>query len=338
MPDSFDFSIQHGVRKIARYIVLFLFVLGGVFLIVSDYSLSSKSRDDFSIYLLDYNVENLSDTPQNKLIKLGRKLIDSTSIYLGETSTDFHVGNVLNCTNCHLDSGTKAFGIPLIGVTKRFPQYRGREDKIGTIEDRINGCFERSMNGRKLDVNSLEMQAFVAYIDWLSRYIFPNERVAGKGLKSIVIPNRAVNLQRGKQVYENNCALCHGIDGFGVKRDNLTYEYPPLWGPNSYNNGAGMTRVLTAAQFIKYNMPLGVTYNSPLMTDDQAYDVAGYINQQLRPMKDDLEIDFPNRLKKPVSTPYPPYADPFPQSQHALGPFEPIIAFYKKNHQISKTK
>ena len=123
-----------------------------------------------------------------------------------------------------------------------------------------------------------------------------------------------------------------------MSANGYTYEYPPLWGNDSYNNGAGMNRVITAAQFIKANMPFDDLYESQKLTDEEAYDVAGYINQMQRPTKPNLEVDFPDLLKKPVSTPYPPYADPFSLNQHQKGPFQPIIEFYKKKHNIKKTK
>ena len=102
--------------------------------------------------------------------------------------------------------------------------------------------------------------------------------------------------------------------------------------------GAGMTRVLTAMRFIKGNMPFGATAEFPILTDEQAYDVAGFISQQERPIKANLEVDFPDLTKKPVSTGYPPYVDDFPINQHQLGPFQPIMEFYKQKYNITKTK
>jgi thiosulfate dehydrogenase len=103
------------------------------------------------------------------------------------------------------------------------------------------------------------------------------------------------------------------------------YLFPPLWGPDSFNNGAGMTRVLTAARFIKARMPLG----KPDLTDDEAYDVAAYMNSHERPQRANLEVDFPDLKRKPVDSPYPPYADEFPIEQHRLGPFQPIRDYYQ---------
>lgn len=101
--------------------------------------------------------------------------------------------------------------------------------------------------------------------------------------------------------------------------------FPPLWGPDSFNDGAGMGRVLTAARFIKARMPLG----KPDLTDDDAFDVAAFINSKPRPQMANLERDYPDRSTKPIDNPYGPYADSFPQDQHKFGPFQPIDAFYK---------
>ena len=328
------------IKKIRNYCIVFFSVIGLLLIgIYGDIESIFSDEDDFSIYSMNYDTEKLSNSNRDSTIVYGHDLFSSTSELLGENNFEKqYVGNGLSCTNCHLEQGTKAYAIPLIGVDKRFPQYRGREDKIGTLEERINGCFERSMNGKKLPIESKEMRALVAYIKWIGRYVLSDEKIIGRGLKSIKIPNRKVNLNNGKLVYQKHCAICHGEDGKGVMLSSNKYEYPPLWGENAYNNGAGMTRVITAAQFIKYNMPNGTTFKNPVLNDDEAYDVAGFINQQKRPEKKSLATDFPDRIKKPVSTPYPPYADNFSEEQHQLGPFQPIIKYYLEKHQINKSK
>ena len=108
------------------------------------------------------------------------------------------------------------------------------------------------------------------------------------------------------------------------QKNGAGYQFPPLWGADSYNNGAGMARILTAAAYAMHNMPLGTTFSTPLLTDADAYDVAGYIVSQQRPKKGGLDKDFPVRIQKPIDTPYGPYADGFTQVQHTLGPFAPI--------------
>jgi thiosulfate dehydrogenase len=144
-------------------------------------------------------------------------------------------------------------------------------------------------------------------------------------------PDRAVDLGHGEQVYAQTCAVCHGKDGLGQRAATGNgYQFPPLWGPDSYNDGAGMTRVLTAAGFLQHNMPLGTSFDAPVLTDADAYDVAGYVNSKERPVKADRDKDFPRRLQKPVDTGYGPYADGFDQQQHKFGPFGPIRAKVKE--------
>ncbi|MDA0773538.1 MAG: c-type cytochrome [Bacteroidetes bacterium] len=290
----------------------------------------------------ELDIEALVLQSEDQKLIYGYTLFTATDQLIGPRASKVEkriTGNALQCTSCHLNDGIKPYGIPLYGVTERFPQYRGREDKIGTLAERINGCFTRSMNGISLDENSEEMSAMLHYIGWLDQFIPPKDVEFGNGLKPIDLPNRKVNLIAGEDAYQKHCALCHKSDGQGQKSpDNNTYIYPPLWGNHSYNNGAGMNRVITAAQFIKYNMPFGISHDAPILTDEEAYDVAGYINQQKRPQRALLEKDFPTLIKKPVSTPYPPYADDFSIDQHQLGPYQPIIAYYKEKYQITKTK
>ncbi|AVR47558.1 cytochrome C [Christiangramia fulva] len=289
-----------------------------------------------------YDTSGLDDSEENRMIKYGYELFTHTPRYIGPENGDrqmVYSGNNLACNNCHLKAGTKAYSGMLIGVINRFPQYRGREDKMGTIEERINGCMERSMNGRVLPVNGKEMQAFVSYLKWLNRFAPEDGKVEGTGYTEIEIPERPVDLEKGKKLFAANCVVCHGEDGQGQRlKGTPGYLYPPLWGDDSYNIGAGMARVITAAQFIKTNMPFGVTYENPLLSDEECYDLAGYINQHSRPQKPHSEDDFPDLRKKPVSTPYPPYADNFSVHQHQVGPFQPIMEYYEKKYGIKKNK
>jgi thiosulfate dehydrogenase len=321
-------------------LVLSFFLLWSCFNSFSKGSKKESTSED--IYALNYDVSQLDDSDESRKIKQGYEVFLNTSKYIGPASTEenqVYAGNNLSCTNCHLGSGTKPYAAPLIGIIQRFPQFRGRENKVGTIEERINGCMERSMNGRMMPEDSKEMQALIGYLDWLGRYAPEDGKIKGQGFVKIDIPKRAVNLDNGKRIFSTNCVLCHGKNGRGEKSlEGNGYKYPPLWGDDSYNNGAGMTRVLTAARFIKANMPFGATYDNPVLSDEEAYDVAGFINQQQRPTKKNREIDFPDLKKKPVSTPYPPYADTFSLQQHQLGPFQPIMEYYKSEYNIVKSK
>jgi len=291
------------------------------------------------------DVGTLTDDPIGRATKYGHALFTDTAREIGPVAPDpakRYAGNNLTCQNCHLQAGTQPYAMPMTGVWGQFPQYRGREGEVGTLEDRINGCMERSMNGRVLPLDGREMKAFLAYMKWLSGGIADGAKIIGAGTLAIKEPDRATDLGHGAQVYERFCTACHGADGQGQRNAaGDGYQYPPLWGPDSYNDGAGMARLLSAAAFIRRNMPFGTKFDSPVLSDDEAYDVAGYVDSQTRPQKANLDQDFPNRLQKPVDTPYGPYADDFGEQQHKFGPFAPIRAKLKElstSAQSSHTK
>lgn len=285
------------------------------------------------------------DNPQvTDLVKKGYYLVAESSKSMGPLAKDplqRYAGNNLSCTNCHLNGGTLSGSASWIGILERYPQFRGRENKIGTLEERINGCMERSMNGAKLPKASMQMRAMIAYIEWISKELVDLNSQNFKGYPAIVLPEVAVDLKWGAQIYKRECILCHGNDGAGVRHEDFDkgYLYPPLWGNDSYNDGAGMHRVITAAAFIKNNMPyLQATWEEPKLTDEESYHVAGYINSFKRPEKQDKIADFPDKKLKPVSTPYGPWVDSFSQKQHKYGPFPPIIKYYQTTFGLTKTK
>ena len=263
----------------------------------------------------------------------GRRLITDTARLLGPDHDDpamRYSGSRLACSSCHLGSGADPGMLSLLESADLYPRYSGRDGDERDLFDRINGCMERSMNGRTLPRNSPELIAMVNYVESLGDRF----KAMGTSLRqatdpaAFVRPERAVNFIAGEQVFKERCAICHGADGLGLRASADAedgYVFPPLWGSDSFNDGAGMARVLTAARFIKARMPLG----EPTLTNDDAFDVAGYINAQPRPHMENLERDYPKRAEKPIDSPYGPYADPFPQDQHRFGPFKPIEEYYK---------
>ena len=146
------------------------------------------------------------------------------------------------------------------------------------------------------------------------------------------------SIKRGRDIYLGNCISCHMDNGEGVKAEGSVYVYPPLSGEDTYNHGAGMHRVITSAEFIKGNMPFGATADKPILTDEEAFDVAGFINTFNRLIKSGVEKDYPDKTLKPMSSAYGPYADTFSLEQHKFGPYKPIAAFYLKEYDIKKTK
>ncbi len=282
------------------------------------------------------DIDQLKDDMFGKSVRYGRDLIEATYRHIGPEVADpamRFAGNNLACRTCHLENGTQKFANPFIGTYANFPQYRPREHAIGSIEERVNGCMQRSMNGKPLPVDSKEMRAMVSYLKFLSTDWPVGKAVEGKAVPKIKLPARAADPVAGEKVYAEFCASCHGEDGQGkrngAKGDALGYEFPPLWGPDSYNTGAGMYRVIMAANFIRYNMPLGTTHEAPVLSDEQAYDVSAYINSKPRPEKPNLEADFPNRKIKPADAAFPPYVYGSPD-QHKYGPFQDLIAARKK--------
>jgi thiosulfate dehydrogenase len=264
-------------------------------------------------------------------ILYGRQLIANTSYYLGPHGKVGRISNGMNCQNCHLDAGTRPFGNNYSAVASTYPKFRERSGGIESIYKRVNDCFERSLNGKALDTLSREMQAIVSYIKWLGKEVPRGEKPSGAGLSELKFMDRAADPEKGKITYMLKCKSCHTETGEGkLNEDGKTYQYPPLWGEHSYNNGAGLYRLTRFAGYIKSNMPQGATFENPQLTDEEAWDIAAFVNSQPRPKKD-LTKDWPKIAGKPVDHPYGPYADSFSEQQHKYGPFEPIANAKKKN-------
>jgi len=293
----------------------------------------APSKDKLDTFWTVPEVGALADDDFGRLVRRGRDLITATYAHIGpevSDSTKRYAGNNLACGNCHLEAGTKRFGLPIFGLYNAFPRYGAREGAEITIEQRVNSCMTRSMNGRAIPDDAPEMAAFVAYIKFLSSGVPPDQRIPGLGAGKIPELDRAANPARGRAIYAAKCADCHNTDGSGIRRSlpttDLGYLVPPLWGAGSFNDGAGMDRLITAANFVHSNMPQGADYLNPVLSIMDAWDVAAFVVSQPRPHKDGLEKDFPDLARKPVDTPYGPYLDGFSAEQHKYGPFAPIRA------------
>jgi len=197
-----------------------------------------------------------------------------------------HVGNKLRCTSCHLDEGRRENGT-WIGVFARYPQYRPRSGVVETIEYRVNDCFRRSMNGTAIDPAGADMRDILTYFAFLSHgvTVAPPAVVGSSGARLQRWATFTADTAAGARVFSISCAKCHGAAGEG------TPGAPPVWGPQSYNIGAGMSRVRTAAEFISRNMP----FDAPgTLADQQAVDVAAFINAHPRADYKGKENDWPN--------------------------------------------
>jgi thiosulfate dehydrogenase len=278
-----------------------------------------------------YDTSKLADDHYGRLVRYGKELTERTFAHIGPEVKNPRMrygGNNLACSSCHEVAATKAFAIPWAGAFAIFPQYRAREDEVSTLEERVNGCMERSMAGKPLPLDSREMKAFITYMHFLSRDVPIGARLEGQGLPAFKAPERRADIAAGAKVFQEKCASCHGAEGAGISAGPAGsasgYTFPPLWGKDSFNNGAGMSRLLFASGFVKTNMPLGTAYGNPQVTDDQAYDVAAFILSHPRPVKASLERDFPARWNKPVDAAFPPYVTGASADQHKYGPFGPL--------------
>lgn len=266
----------------------------------------------------DYlKVGELADIPQGAFgdkVRLGYQLFVNTQQLRGQ-----YVGNELNCSNCHMDAGRKANASPLWAAYLAYPAYRKKNDKVNSYQERIQGCFTYSMNGKAPESGSKELVALSAYSYWLAMsglmdkykvagdvpelsdadlikggkrddFALPEaiasdmtvderSKLAGRGFPAIPKPELAYSPERGAEVYKAHCQACHGDNGQGLAIAGV-YSLPPLWGPDSFNWGAGMHRVNTAANFIYENMPFG---KSIQLTNQQAWDVAAFVVSHERP-------------------------------------------------------
>lgn len=216
----------------------------------------------------------LPDNAFGELVRRGEALFVNTRALAPK-----YVGNEMNCVNCHLDRGRKARSAPLWGAYPMYPAYRKKNNKVNTYAERMQGCFQFSMNGTPPPADSEILTALTAYSYWLSTGAPTARALPGRGFDEPVQPKGGFNTANGKKVYESQCALCHGDNGEG-KKVGVNSVFPPLWGKDSYNWGAGMHRINTAAGFIQHNMPLG---RGESLSDQDAWDVASYVNMHERP-------------------------------------------------------
>lgn len=278
----------------------------------------------------DWRLHRL-DKKEQELISYGKELIAHTADYLGPNGTVMSISNGLNCQNCHLQAGTQPWGNNYFAVQATYPKFRARSGMVENQVKRVNDCLERSLNGRGLDSTSHEMQAILAYLKWVGSDVPSKQTPKGTGILKLKELDRPTDPVAGELVYQQKCSSCHQPDGEGVMGPNgRSYTYPPLWGKHSYNNGAGLYRISNFAGWVKLNMPFGTTYEHPQLTDEEAWDVAAFVNSRPRPEKDTSK-DWPDIAAKPFDHPFGPYADPFTEEQHKYGPYRPIKEWKEKN-------
>ena len=214
------------------------------------------------------NAPQIPRGPGGEKIRLGQRIFERTPRYASP-----YVGNQMNCADCHLQGGREPYSAPLVAVPGMFPAYSERAGRTITLTERIQECFVRSENGRPPAARGRVVAALLAYMDWLSQGQARGVPYPGRGL--VDLPQLHGDAGRGATIYAQQCSVCHGDQGTGMPP-----IFPPLWGPASFNDGAGMSRVVKMAKFVQHNMP----QNAPgSLSAQQAYDVAAYIEAKPRP-------------------------------------------------------
>jgi thiosulfate dehydrogenase len=213
--------------------------------------------------------------PEGELIRYGRAILTDTKANAGP-----YVRAGMSCDACHVAAGTKAHGGSFVGIAANFPQWNRRANRFITLADRLDECFLYSMNGTPPAPNSREVIALSAYITWLSRGAPIGAGFPDQGFVTVHSASPP-NPTAGAALYAQQCSMCHGADGAG----NAAAKFPPLWGPASFNDGAGMNTKMAA--FVKANMPLG---NPGSLSDQQAVDVSAYVLSHPRPHFDGARI------------------------------------------------
>ncbi len=224
-----------------------------------------------------YDLVDPESAPEEikKQVMRGFNIMMETKLHLPDNA-----GNEISCKNCHFSAGNsfggRSNGFSLVGVVHKYPR-KLESGKEYTMEERINSCFIRSLNGTALPVDSSDMQSLVAYLEWISKDIPRGVEMPWLGLDKIR-SKHVPDSKNGEHLYAKLCALCHGENGEGEERE-YNLSYPPLWGDESFNDDAGMNKIKCLACFLYKNMP----YNDPKLTIEEALDIAAYVTSKQRP-------------------------------------------------------
>jgi thiosulfate dehydrogenase len=216
----------------------------------------------------------IPNTPFGEQVRLGQAIFNDTKGQAGQ-----YVGNDLRCASCHLDAGRLANASPLWGAYVEYPAYRAKNKHVNTFAERMQGCFRYSMNGKAPPLGDKVLVALETYAYFLAKGAPVGKELEGRGYPTPAKPPLPMDFSRGAKVFEEKCSLCHGGDGQGqVAHGDVVF--PPLWGPRSFNWGAGMSSIKNAAGFIKGNMPLS---QGNTLSDQEAWDVAVFMDSHERP-------------------------------------------------------
>lgn len=251
--------------------VWLIFVLGLIIVVAC----APKDENAGKLYNENDIRNKLEQLDSDSDILYGKEIFDNTKKTLPD-----NVGNELSCLSCHGDGGLNT-NSPMVGITEKFPTMRRGE--FTTLEDRVNGCFIRSMNGTELEEDSRELAAIIKYFEFISEDVESEDDITWRmtnNMEEVPEPNVA----DGAELYiKKNCISCHATDGAGTS----DHTGPALWGDGSFNIAAGMGKIEKSAGFIKNNMPKD---KPGTLTDQEAADLAAYMLSQDRPDGDPEKV------------------------------------------------
>lgn len=235
------------------------------------------------------SLDDVPDGPLGEAILRGYELTNDTSNVLrseAPTAADGEARvNELSCTSCHAGAGMEEEVSSLVGMASVYPMYIGRSGQIVTLEERINGCMVRSMNGQKFADDDEDLDAMVAYLTYISEGIPVGADLPWRhqsNMEDVPVPSVA----DGEKLYQQSCIACHAADGAGTGSNTG----PALWGDGSFNDGAGISRMSKMAGYIQHNMPIGA---AGTLTDQEASDLAAFILSHDRPEWKNHDKDWP---------------------------------------------
>jgi len=238
------------------------------------------------------NDASLTDPRMSEQIRWGFRIFVNT-----QAEAPQFTGGGLSCNNCHLNAGQRERSLALVGIAGMFPEPNNRAARLISLPDRVVDCFLRSENATGRDdehpptTGSKEVLAVTSYLTWLSKGYGVGQNPSWRNRNTIatdkLMPIAALDRGRGQQIYEERCTSCHGLDGQGVQIGDK--KAGPLWGPASWNDGAGAARVYTLAGIIRYTMP----YLDPgSLSDEDAQQAAAFITSKPRPVYPHKDRDY----------------------------------------------
>lgn len=278
----------------------------------------------------------LDQHPQAALIRQGMALLQQTTRLAGPRVADPSqrlARNNLNCVNCHEAGpsglpGSKPYALPLVNAVNDYPKFDPKSMQVISLEQRIAGMFGKGEVA--LTPDHPYMQAIVAYLRWLGSEAQPGKRMLGAGLAPLTLPARAANPQQGAQLFAAQCAQCHGASGQGMPAADFAtgggYVFPPIAGDDSYDDGGHMYMVPLLTRFIHANMPLGSRADAPLLSVEQAYDIAAYVNSELARRHAPQRVGaYPDPALRPAGFAIPEHFSNAPEGYRRarFGPFAP---------------